>query len=63
MDRMHVAILLITMKTSDALKWLLIRNLNILSYIHTGVYYGVTKTIDEEQLTFTECLLCARHIT
>lgn len=42
MDRMHVAILLITMKTLDALKWHLIYNLNLLSYIH--VYDGVTKT-------------------
>ena len=42
MDRMHVAILLITMKTLDALKWNLIYNLNLLSYIH--VYDGVTKT-------------------
>ena len=47
MDRMHVAILLITMKTLDALKWhliYLIRNLNLLSYIHIRVCDGVTKT-------------------
>ena len=45
MDRMHVAILLIAMKTLDALTWhliYLVRNLNLLSYIH--VYDGVTKT-------------------
>lgn len=63
MDRMHAAIFLVTMKTSNALKRLLTRNLNILSYIHTGVSYGVMKNIHEEYLAFTECFPWARHVT